>query len=296
MCSGQQKLFQALGLGAENAPALYGEWLVLCGGAHMIARDIDAAASFARQAQPYAAALDDLAAGLLNFLQMHLRNSEGKQSAMLQAADQAQAAFLRADFLIGMIAVQRQVGHWSMDCGDSQKATLIFHEILDDPAPDRPESVHELVTVYDYAAENSYWQNDLEQAAIYQKASLALAQQLQDDVRVQYSRTMGATYGIEGLETKAEKVQFNSQFEREAPPVVLQRFYDLEIRRLTAAGHATAAWTVAQKLGIDPANRPDVFSQQPLIPYLRAYIARDLGFTGGVRAAGGGNRLCGPNG
>ncbi len=51
---------------------------------------------------------------------------------------------------------------------------------------------------------------------------------------------------------------------------------DLDIRRLTAAGHAEDAWAVAQKIGIDPANTPDVYQQRSLIPYLRAYIARGL--------------------
>ncbi len=47
---------------------------------------------------------------------------------------------------------------------------------------------------YHFAAENSYWQNDLDQAQVYQQASLALAQQLQDDVLIHCSRTMGAIY------------------------------------------------------------------------------------------------------
>ncbi len=63
---------------------------------------------------------------------------------MLQAAERAQAAFVRADFLIGTIAVQRQLAKWSMDRGNSQEATRRFHALLDDPPHDRPEIVHEL--------------------------------------------------------------------------------------------------------------------------------------------------------
>ncbi len=270
------EFLQAQGLGAENAPALHGEWLALCGGAHLIVNDIEAAASFARQAQPYAAQLDDLAAGLLFFLQMHLLSRAGEHAEMLQAADRALAAFAQADFVVGMIAAQRQIGKWSMERGNSREATEIFHEILDVPPQDRPETLYELATVYDYAAENSYWLNDLKQAEIYQKAALALARQLQDDLRILLGQTMGMLYFREIREVNFQKQPLNFQFEPEAAPALTERLFDLEIRRLSIAGYAEEAWAVAQKIGIDPADSQAVYRLRAFISYLQAYIARGL--------------------
>ena len=158
-----------------DAARYHAEWLVLTTGSSFMQRDFGAAASYAEQVQAQFSLLDVFHAGLFHFLQMHLYHYEGRRVQAFQAAEAALTAFERADIVVGEVALRRELARWSMRGGDSAEANRRFQKLFDDWKPDQLLIIRDLVVAYFYAAKNRYWQNHIEQAQMYQRSGLTLA-------------------------------------------------------------------------------------------------------------------------
>ena len=255
-----------------DAARYHAEWLVLTMGSSFIQRDFGAAASYAEQVQAQFSLLDVFHAGLFHFLQMHLYHYEGRRVQAVQAAEAALTAFERADIVGGEVALRRELARWSMRGGDSAEANRRFEELFDDWKPDQLLIIRDLVIAYFYAAENSYWQNHLEQAQMYQQSGLALANQLQDPQLSATAAILGMLLREATQESEAIAETFLASFEQFASQGLLSLYLGTITHYLISVGRSDAAWQIVQMVGLNPESMPADQVHRNLITYLQAAI------------------------
>ena len=102
---------------------------MLRAGGAFLRGDLATAADAVRAAQAQLSLLDDFHTGTFQFLQMHLHRHAGRRTEMVQAAEAGLAAFERADWAAGVVALRRELARWSMVSGDSGEATRRFQAI-----------------------------------------------------------------------------------------------------------------------------------------------------------------------
>ena len=102
---------------AESAPDLYAEWLVLQSGIAWLEDDLTAAVASLDELRGFPHDLADEYAGTLQFVRMHLHRHAGDERSMAQAAQAALAAYERAGFWLGAVALRREQARWMMSRG-----------------------------------------------------------------------------------------------------------------------------------------------------------------------------------
>lgn len=259
----------------ESEPDLYGTWLVLQSVAYWISEDYEAADDTALAALSYEPALDGIAAGTLHFLLAHLCHKAGQHTNAETHAQQAMAAYDRADFRLGRVALMRELARWHMLLGDGDEAARRFRVFLDEPQAQRPGILSELALANILAAEDSYWRADLESAYQHRQAALLLSRQLENEAFVYCCHVMERVYSE--MEPSA-----GEPLPPEARPVwqdkdwsYLAMIRNLETRWCLKAGNPQAAWHLVQSREINLDDRPNVYQQRDLLPYLRAAVATD---------------------
>ncbi len=252
----------------------YAEWLVLRGGGFFIQRDFAAASDAVSQAQAFESYLDDFHFGSLRFIQMRLHSYEGRQAEMLKCAEAALAAFERADIAVGAMALRRELARWSMVGGHGSEASGRFRELFEKWPPDQYLGTDDLALAYYFAAENSYWQDHLDQARSYQRSCMELANQLQDEQLIQLARLLGLAYGLGNKESTMDERAAVDLLGQAKSPGVVEFFLDLLTRFLTATGQSELAWWIMQA---DLEHAPREHAERRQISHLRAAVAHGAG-------------------
>ncbi len=165
--------------------------------------DFEAAAGAVDKVRSDTGLMDDFTRGTLNFLQMRLEDVERPSEAAVQYAEQALAAYRRAGFVAGTVAVRRELARRAMHSGHARIATDRFQTLLDGHTIEGPMVVRELAFAHFCAAENRYWQNDLERAREHQGSLLALAELLQDDQLIYFANAAAQTYAASEMSRNA---------------------------------------------------------------------------------------------
>jgi LuxR family transcriptional regulator, maltose regulon positive regulatory protein len=251
------------------------EWLVLQAGGALVLGDLTAAADAVNAVQPQLALLDDFHTGAFQFLQMHLHKHAGHHAAMVQAAETALAAFERADWTAGVVALRRELARWSMISGESQEATQRFQAIAAGGNRDRLLVTNELIVAYYLAGENCYWLDQLAQARAYQQLCLALADQLQDQELIYLAKCLGELVDPNG--TCADVDTLTGHLSHVKSRAVFEFTLECKTRSLIAAGQPEQAWQLVVASGFDP---PQValapVRRYLVITFLRVHIARGI--------------------
>lgn len=259
----------------DPATARYqAEWLVLRAVTLYMQSDNTAAANVANQAQANLPSLDDFHIGTLNFLQMRLHGNEGRHEEMIRAADAALAAFERAGFTVGTLALSRELARWFMYSGDSREASHRFRQLVKDWDRGQPLDMDDLALAYYLATENSYWQDHLEQARAYQQRCLELAEQLQDRQYIFLGRCLGQALGVAGDAADVEPQAFAEQLGQVTSSTVFDFIVDCRTRYLIHTGRNDAAWQLVQEIkeGDQPPSAER--RRRRLITHLRVAIAQ----------------------
>ncbi len=256
-----------------DAARHYAEWLALNMGSSFMQRDIGAATSYAEQAQIHSALLDDIHAGLLHFMQMHLANYEGNRTQAQQSAEKALAAFVSGGFVVGEVALRRELAKWSMRSGNSAEANRRFQELFDDWSHDPLYVMRDLTIAYFPAVENSYWQNRIDQAQVYLQAAMGLAEQLQDDQLIHAARYLGETLQSDTDKVAVDLQEFSAHLAQASTPRIYDLIVDCKTRHLISAGRSDLAWQIVQKAGINLGLIATDHVHRGLVSYLRAAIA-----------------------
>ena len=230
------------------------------------------AVALAQEALAQSHKLDRLLVGVLEFLWMHLTASTADETIRRGHARRALAAFKSTDFAAGQIAVRRELALMEIGAGRSEKASREFDEIVrrfgNDPATPKAE----LDWVYMYAAEHSYWQNQLDRALHHIKAAREIASTHEDDEIAFHLPYLHKLYAFRGRRSEAIEEQRSTVDE---PP----RWYQLadwQIRWLLATDRIDEAWRVAEEYQASLVDDLRNLSYKRAIPYLRAYIARGI--------------------
>lgn len=258
---------------SQALPAVYEAELLLYRAAARYAEgDFESAAALAQEAQSRSGRLDRLLAGTLEFLQMRLGAGAADKTARQAHARRALAAFHSEGFAVGQIAVRRELAMLDVQAGQSARASQEFDSIVrtfgSDPLRPRPE----LEWVYAYAAEHSYWQNQLDQAMHYIEAAMEIASIFQNDEII-----TALTY-LQQL-CACKRQQPGAAGEPSTPVGEVSEWYgfvDWQIRWLLASGRVDEAGEVARRyqagLTADLVSLPHFRA----IPYLRACVARGV--------------------
>lgn len=236
-----QDLLQEQHLSPQVAPALHGEWLVLRAAVAFLHVDHAAARRYLEQAAPYRAQLSDLVAGAADFVAMHLQHHAGQHADASHSAERALAAFTQAEFAVGTVAIRRELARWSMRSGHSADAARRFHELFDDWQRQRLPVTSELALAFFFAAEDSYWRDQLEQARAYQQASLSLAIQLQDDQMECMARHLDAFLGASTRTHDAAAAHLSAWAAHIKSKSMAQVLLFMEVHALIAAGRGDLA-------------------------------------------------------
>ncbi len=162
---------------AESAPDLYAEWLVLQSGIAWLEDDLTAAVASLDELRGFPHDLADEYAGTLQFVRMHLYRHAGDERSMAQAAQAALAAYERAGFWLGAVALRREQARWMMSRGRAHVAGRHFDEIFGRYETHGFGVAGEIALAHWVAAGNYYLQNRLDQARTHQGKALALARQ-----------------------------------------------------------------------------------------------------------------------
>jgi LuxR family maltose regulon positive regulatory protein len=256
-----------------HASRHHAEWLVLQAGGAFLRNDLATAANVLRTAQARLPLLDDFHAGAYQFLQMHLHRYAGRRTEMVQAAEAGLAAFERADWAAGVVALRRELARWSMTNGDSEDATRRFQAIAQGDNFGRVLVTNELIFANYFAAENCYWQDQLEQALAYQQACIALAVQLQDQELICLARSLGAVLSAPGLDIQELTYPLGQVKSR----AVFEHALDCRTRCLIAVGQCDLAWQLVDELGREFERVAiDSVRRQLIVTYLRVHIARGV--------------------
>lgn len=256
------------------------EWLVLRAAGFFLRRDIPAAVADVRLAEHHLSYLDDFHLGMLRFLQMHLHGYAGRQSDAVQAAQAAVKAFERFGVADWAVAVRRELARWRMRQGAGAEATRLFRELLAHQRDYPHRAKRDLALAFLFATENSYWQDRLDQARVYQEAAMKLAAELQDAELVLTLRTLGRLLDQTGGEIVTDAQAGLGSLSQITTPGLFEPAVGYKTRLLISSGRPDSAWQMVQELGIDLQNIPEDRVQRSLITYLHAYVARGLGLAG----------------
>lgn len=251
-----------------------GEWSILRSALDYLEQDHEAAIRHLEQAGPSVATVPHHVAGLYWFLQMHLKLWADNYGPAQACGDRALAAFARSGFVLGTIAVQRELGHWSIRRGDSAAAQRHFHALLEGWQREQLHPIHDITFTYILAAENAYLRDELDQALDYQQRARQFARQLQDEELILLTEAMERGYQVL---TDRSAIEPPAQLDALKPFVSFRYseiFLDLETRRLVVTGQGEAGWSLVQTFGVTFTGNAQEYAQDGLIPYLRAYLAR----------------------
>jgi LuxR family maltose regulon positive regulatory protein len=257
----------------KDAGRHHAEWLVLQEGGSFIKGDLAAAASFAEQARPLVSYLDELHSGLFYFLQVHLYNYSGRSLEAERSAEIALAAFARAEFAAGAVALRRELAKWSMRKGNAREAGVRFQELFDNTDPGSLSLLRDLLPAYFAAAENSYWQNHRAQAQTYQRSALDMAIQLQDAQLIHAAHYLGELLDAKTGETDKDLAVFAEHLAQATIPRVYELLVDYKTQRLLSVGRSDQAWQVVQSVRPDLKGGPVNRVSRGVIAYLRAAIS-----------------------
>jgi len=267
---------QTLPSDAPNAARYHGEWLALRSGQAYLQHDLAGAAAYVSQAQACRPHLDNFHTGTLHFVQMHLHGYAGEQSAMVEEAEAALAAFERAGWSAGMVALRRELARKSMFSGASGEATRQFQALVAGVNEHAALVTNELVFAYHLAAENSYWLDQVEQARAYQRSCLELATRLQDQQLIYLARYLGEALLTAPAASSSDLAEFAGHHSQVKSRAIADFILDCKSRTLIAAGRSDLAWQVVTATDADLSGMVAGPTFRRLIPYLRAYVARGV--------------------
>lgn len=259
------------------APSMWGDYLVLRAVAAFQSGAVDDALSATAEAQAYVESMDDFMAGSLYFIRMHLAFRQGDDATAGKYGDLALQALKRAQFTAGVISLQREMAKRLMRSGHAQAAAQRFHQLLQEQTHTGPMVTREILITCVAAAEDSYWQDHLAEAAHYQQQMLALARQLQDDHFLFFAEILGRVYAEKPDAAQSEWLTLAAG--RSAAPMSrLQRLrvLDLAVRSLVATGQSQLAWSVAVAGGLMGEEVTPHSQEHILVPYCLAFISRGV--------------------
>lgn len=234
--------------------------------------DLESATVLAQKAQRRSEHLDQLLSGALEFLCMRLGIVTGDEAYQQSHAMRALAAFRSQAFVLGEIAVRRELAMVDIRAGRSARASRAFEDVAlafgSDPTSPRAE----MDWVYAYAAEHSYWQNQLDRAMHYIVASREIASIFQNEEMITALNDLQKLCAARELHSEANEEPTTSMSEIST----WYRFVDWRIRWLLADDRIEEGWGVARQyqagLAVSFASLPYFRT----IPYLRANIARGV--------------------
>ncbi len=260
----------------ENAPEVNVQWLLFRSCVAFTERDLIKAWEYLVLVQSYEHLLSDTLRGLMYFLQVHLMRYEGRHVEMQRCAAAALAAFTRAGFDYGRVALQRELANWSMRSGHSLEAARQFDAIFSSLPLEQPLIMRELVFAYFYAADNSYWRNRLGQSRAYQETGLALARQLGDEELILYATVLARLLDVAEGRASAELAAPTEQLQALTATGLWEMTLDLYTRLLVTGNQDRAGWNVDRLLG--EAGRmlmggAKLHELSGVISYARLYIA-----------------------
>lgn len=263
----------------ENAPEVNVQWLLFSSWVAYTEREWLRAWEYLLLVHSYEHLLSDTLRGLMYFLQMHLMRYEGRNVEMQRSATDALAAFARAGFEYGRIALQRELANWSMRNGHSLDAARQFDAIFSSLPTDQPITIRELVFAYFYAADNSYWRNQLTQSRVYQETGLALAQQLGDGELILCATLLAKLLDTAEKRPAAEAPALADQLQALTAKGLWEISLDLCTRLLVACNHVRTDWDVDRLLS--EAGRMQIGGTKfhelsGVTAYSRLYIARGI--------------------
>jgi DNA-binding CsgD family transcriptional regulator len=242
--------------------------------------DLAAAGRFMAEATAYSEAMTALFAGTFEFLQMHLQQYAGRHAAAAQCGERALAAFARANFSLGILALRRELARWSMRSARSDEAAQRFQELFDAWQREHLLVTRDIVLAYFFAAENSYWQNQLAQARTYQQSALTLAMQLQDHELIY---AVGCLEQLLSAATRADNpvgaalpVWSEQITTRGMADVLLY----LKTHIFVMAGRADLAQQALQHAGMKLQCLPADYIGLPLLACLYTYVAAGVNLDG----------------
>jgi LuxR family maltose regulon positive regulatory protein len=271
-----QQVEQALAhavLSPAEASMLRATLLVYQAAAYHADGDLAAVEATAEAARTRAAELDNFASGMLDFLLMHLRRYAGRHIEADQHAARAISAFEQEGFAAGVVAVRRELARFAFRHGQSSEANRLFATIIGDRRSNQPVVLHEVLYTCLYAAENSYWQNDLAEARVYLVQALTLAR------RLQHEQPIATATALEMLVDTAETWPDTPVRLRNDVLAALDYAnwrFDLQVRLLLRAGRNEEVWHLVEKLGVDPKSDPARLGSSVILPFLRAAIANNV--------------------
>ena len=281
-----ERALQEHGSSYPDYAALRGQLFIWFVGAYFQQCAFDTAAEQAAQAAAYRRHLDPLHSGTLSFLEMHLKRYAKKHDEMMGHAEESLAAFRQAEYVTGIVGMQRELARWAMRSGHGKEAARRFRLLFDAGHHQYVPAVLELTTTYFYAVESSYWQDDLAQAQLYQQTALNLARQVRNDLAIRLAACLGhllaladnAGLGRESA-SKALDLYWDAEHALSAQTrqsLLVYLLHDVEARLLIAVDRIEEAWQVVQWEGVDFVHMPGEYAHSSLISYLRAYIARGI--------------------
>ena len=239
-------------------------------------RDLAGAAAYVSQAQAHLPHLDPFHAGALHFVQMHLHSYAGEHTAIVQAAEAALAAFEQAGWAAGMVALRRELARKSMVSGNGGEATSRFQALVAGVNENAALVTNELVFAYYFAAENSYWLDQVEQAWAYQRSCLALATRLQDQELIYLARCLGEALMPATAVNSTDLAEFASHHSQAQSRAAAEFMLDCKSRYLITTGRSDLAWQLVAATGADLPGMLAGSAFFSLVTYFRAYIARGV--------------------
>lgn len=251
------------------------EWSVLRGVVDFRDRNLEGMQRRLLESEPYLDALSNHIVGIYWFLHMHLKHQLGQHESALRSGDQVLAAFTRAGFDRGVIAVQREMAMWCTRLGDSTEASRISEALFENYRNIVSYSSRDVMTAYIVAAENAYLRDELPQALSYLRDALRLAEEKRDDELIYALKVIELGYEAVLDGTTDNRIQMEDVSERFVTLGLLEPFLEAETRRLVITGHGDEAWPLIQRFGLEFSEVPDAYGFDAFVPYLRAYIARN---------------------
>ena len=259
-------------LSQPQREGLEAELLLYRAGLHYAEGELASAAALAQEALGQSHKLDRLLVGVLELLWIHLSPFSADETIQRRHGARALAAFRSANFATGQIAVRRELAVLDIRAGRSVGASQEFDRIAVTFGrdPDTPRA--ELDSVYIYAAEHSYWQNQLDVARKNLDAAMEIASIFQDDELTRALAYLRSLYAFRSRQSEAIEEPRSTV---DAFPT-WYHFPDWQIRWLLAADRVDEAWGVAAEYQASLADDLRNLSYKRAIPYLRAYIARGI--------------------
>lgn len=261
-----------VGSATDDVQAMHSEWLIMSAGSAFMHKELAEARRLLDQAAP-TETIADLIVGLAYFLRMHLHRYAGEHTAALECADHAIGAFERTGFSLGTVAIRREMARWSMRLGDGKAATRQFNALFAAWQRDQLFVTRDIVLAHFFAAQNDFWQNQLEPALRHQQSALSLASQLQDDEFIYAMACLGRFLNA-GTEAGGNVL--------EAIPIwpaslaannIAEHLLFINSHAFISAGRIDLAQQCMQCAGVDLQRLPTTPVRPSLIAALYVYIA-----------------------